>query len=548
MKPGTGTTIIYALILVLFAYIFLFMGIGGYSLKEPDEGRYAEIPREMVQSGDYTVPRLNDVRYFEKPPMLYWTVAASYKIFGVSQWSFRFPNALAAALCVFSLFFFVRRWIDDRAAFLGSLVLLSSFGFFATARIVTTDMMFTFWLFLALMCFYEYYRKKSGFFVYGFYGAAAVATLTKGPVAPVLLCLAILIFLVTEGNVRFLRNMKIVKGCLVYLAIAAPWFIIISIREKEFFNFFFIDQHVLRFLSKKHKRTGPVYYFIPVLLGGMLPWSLFIPRACLTIWRRPECRLLLIWSAIVFAFFSLSGSKLPPYILPIFPTLSILIAVLFHEIKTGNFDRPWEITVLQVFFAILALSFFLPMIPSFAHYISRVSMDSRSIMHDLRSVSLWISSSAAICCVILFFKSLRRAHCVFILLFLFSLSTIIAIMAHSGVNERINTTKELALAIKQEPNPPDLIINYSALDLTLPFYLGKPVVIASYMGELEMGAKYSDARKIFITEDEFIRLVGSNEKIMVVTKVKRVKNLERLFPGRIKTRLCQNDRCLLSNY
>lgn len=121
-------------------------------------------------------------------------------------------------------------------------------------------------------------------------------------------------------------------------------------------------------------------------------------------------------------------------------------------------------------------------------------------------------------------------------------------MAHSGVNERINTTKELALAIKQEPNPPDLIINYSALDLTLPFYLGKPVVIASYMGELEMGAKYSDARKIFITEDEFIRLVGSNEKIMVVTKVKRVKNLERLFPGRIKTRLCQNDRCLLSNY
>src|SRR5512137_733665 len=127
----------YIGILLVLSYVFLFSGLGSYSLKEPDEGRYAEIPREMVESGDYTVPRLNDVRYFEKPPLLYWAVSLSYKVFGISEWSFRFPNALAAALSAFCLFFFVRRWTDDFAAFLGSLVLLSSFGFFAMARIVT---------------------------------------------------------------------------------------------------------------------------------------------------------------------------------------------------------------------------------------------------------------------------------------------------------------------------------------------------------------------------------------------------------------------------
>ena len=152
----------YTIILLVLSYAFVFHGLGSYSLKEPDEGRYAEIPREMVQSGDFTVPRLNDVRYFEKPPFLYWSVAASYKLFGINEWSFRFPNALAAVLCVFSLFFFLRRWVDEKAAFLASLVLLSSPGFFAMARIVTTDMILAFWLFLSLLCFYEYYQERKG--------------------------------------------------------------------------------------------------------------------------------------------------------------------------------------------------------------------------------------------------------------------------------------------------------------------------------------------------------------------------------------------------
>ncbi len=535
-------------ILLVLSYIFLFSGLGSYSLKEPDEGRYAEIPREMVESGDYTVPRLNDVRYFEKPPLLYWTVALSYKIFGISEWSFRFPNALAAALSVFSLFFFVRRWADDFAAFLGSLVLLSSFGFFAMARIVTTDMVLTFWLFLSLLCFYSYYRERSAAFLWGFYAAMALATLTKGPVAPVLLCAAILIFLFMERDLAFIKEMKLVRGIALYCIIAAPWFIVISIREKEFFNFFFVDQHLLRFISTKHKRSGPIYYFLPILFGGMLPWSLYIPRAFAMALKRSDLRLFAIWSVLVFAFFTLSGSKLPPYILPVFPTLSILVGVLFSENRESPFCRPWEKIAHCILMAVVALSFLLYLSPSFMAYVGEMTMDALSIARDLIYFSLAISLSSAVCLILFLLRPFRLPKNIFALLLFFSLSIIIAILAHSGVLDRVNTAKALALTVKEQGSRPDIIINYSSLDQTLPFYLKRPVVIASYKGELAMGSVYEDSRKYFMDEKEFLDILGSGKKVLFVTKHKRIKNVQKQFSGPIKILKCQNDRCLLSNY
>ena len=159
---------LYFLIIILFSYIFLFYALGDYSLKEPDEGRYAEIPREMVETGDYVVPHLNYVRYFEKPPLLYWSVAISYKLFGISEWSFRFTNAAYAFLIVLFLYFFTRKWFNQKIALLSSLILISSFGFFSMAHIVTTDMCFSFLLFASLLCFYDFYRNKKTVFLYLF--------------------------------------------------------------------------------------------------------------------------------------------------------------------------------------------------------------------------------------------------------------------------------------------------------------------------------------------------------------------------------------------
>ncbi len=313
-------------VILLLSAIFLFFNLGAYSLKEPDEGRYAEIPREMVESGDWLVPHFDYVRYFEKPPLLYWATALSFRAFGVNEWAFRLPNALFALLCVLSLYLFARRPFGEVTAFLSAIILMSAFGFFAMGRVVTTDMLFTFLLCLSLLSFDSFYRTGRRRQLCLFYISLGLATLTKGPVAILLMGATIVPFLLAEGRLRFIKELRLFWGIPLFLAVAAPWFIAISLKEGEFFSFFFVDQHLMRFLTTRHKRTGPVYYFIPVVLGGLFPWSLFIPRAVVQAWRRSEMRLFFIWSLVVFVFFSLSRSKLPPYVLPLFPSVSLIIA------------------------------------------------------------------------------------------------------------------------------------------------------------------------------------------------------------------------------
>ncbi|HEY3275156.1 MAG TPA: glycosyltransferase family 39 protein [Syntrophorhabdaceae bacterium] len=210
------------LVILACSWLFLFFNLGSYSLKEPDEGRYAEIPREMVEEGDYLVPHLNYVRYFEKPPLLYWADAASYKIFGVSPWSFRLPNALAALLTVLMTYFFVSRGFGGRVGLLSSLILLTSFGFFAMAHVVTIDMLFTFLLFAALLFFHRYYFEGTPCFLLLFYAALALAVLAKGPVALILMGATVLVFLWSEKRLSFVRDMARWRGLLLFFLIAAP--------------------------------------------------------------------------------------------------------------------------------------------------------------------------------------------------------------------------------------------------------------------------------------------------------------------------------------
>jgi 4-amino-4-deoxy-L-arabinose transferase-like glycosyltransferase len=279
----------------------------------------------------------------------------------------------------------------------------------------------------------------------------------------------------------------------------------------------------------------------------MLPWSLFIPRAVAATFRRADCRFFILWSAIVFVFFSVSGSKLPPYILPVFPALSIPLGILFHESRASRFRRHWEIVIYAFLMAIFAFSCLLYFSRDFMAYIADISMDATSITLDLRYFSLWVSLTSAVCLVLFFFRSFRDPKRLFIILLLSLSPPSLPSWPIPGGGQDQHGQK-LALAAAELKTQPDIVVNYSGLDLTIPFYLKRPVVIASYKGELAMGAKYDDARKIFMEEEEFFRLLGSDRKVLFITKSKRLENLEKRFPGRIRTHLCQNDRCLLSNY
>jgi 4-amino-4-deoxy-L-arabinose transferase-like glycosyltransferase len=536
----------FLLIILACSYLFLFHNLGGYSLKEPDEGRYAEIPREMVEQGDYVVPHLNYVRYFEKPPLLYWAVALSYRTFGVNEWSFRFPNALAALLCVLMTYLFVSRWFGDEAGFLSSLILLTSLGFFALAHIVTIDMLFSFLLFACLLFFCEYYRERKPFILYLFFAFLALAVLAKGPVALVLLAATIVLFLWSERNLSFLGTMFRVGPILLFGVVAAPWFIVMCVREKEFFQFFFVDQHILRFVTTKHKRSGPLYYFLPVLFGGLFPWSIFIPRAVATSWHTRELRLFLIWSAVVFAFFSISGSKLPPYILPVFPAVSVVLANLFRQSWQRTMRLNRELIAYLVFFSVTALTGLASVTGVLDGYLARLP-EIGAVAKAIRPLILAVSMASLGTLVVTFFPKIRTYKTLFCALCVFSLVLFMGVMSHSQVTDRLNTTKELAARIAAMGKPGPVVVSYGSFDETLPFYLKRRTFIANHLGELEMGSRYPDAKGHFLTSEDLARLFRSGKPVVVVLKAKRLSRLpaEGIEGGTMLA--CQDKRCLLAN-
>jgi 4-amino-4-deoxy-L-arabinose transferase-like glycosyltransferase len=546
MKTLKNTQTKHLLTILLLAYMFFLHGIGSYSLKEPDEGRYAEIPREMIELKDYVVPHLNYVRYFEKPPLFYWAVAASYKAFGESEWSVRLPNALSALICVIALYLCIRRWFGERVAFLSSVVLQSSFGFFAMARIVTIDMFFTLWTSLALLFFWGYYKERKPFFIYLFYCALALATLAKGPVVLILMGATLIAYLLTEGNIAFLKEMKFLKGLLIYGILTVPWIVLISLKEKEFLYFFFIDQHVLRFLTTKHRRSGPFYYFIPVLLGGMFPWSLFIPRAVVSLWSRKELRLLFIWSGVVFVFFSVSSSKLPPYILPLFPSLSVIIASLFADKWEQSAKRRHEIVAYALVFLVFSTSAFIQGNSAFFPLIGAISPDARDIVNGLQGFSIAVSVVSLVLAGLFLCRRSAEYSFIFQSLILYSFFAVLILILNANTIDKVNTTKKLATMINQEGSKVEYLFTYGTFEETLPFYTKRPVLVVSFKGELEMGSGYEDAKRFFLTEEEFLRLFDGRQGAYCVVRGRKLEWLKERLTGGFVILGSQNGRYLIS--
>ncbi|NJD91029.1 MAG: phospholipid carrier-dependent glycosyltransferase, partial [Geobacter sp.] len=254
--------------------------LGRYPLLEPDEGRYSEIPREMLERLDFITPHLNYVKYFEKPPLLYWMNALSMAIFGQNEFAARLPCALAGLLTILFTYWLGRKLFDRLTGLYSAIIIGSCLGFIAQARIPLTDMPLTLCLTVSLGSFIlavnSEGREKCGY-LYLSYAAAAMAVLAKGLIGILFPGAIIFLFMLFRKRWRLLLEMRIVTGLALFFAIAAPWFILVSMRNPEFARFFFIHEHFERFLTKVHSRYQPFWYFIPVLIGIMLPWAIFVP-------------------------------------------------------------------------------------------------------------------------------------------------------------------------------------------------------------------------------------------------------------------------------
>ena len=325
----------------LFAALLYLPGLGRPALWEPDEGRYAEIAREMVVTGDYVTPRDDFELYFEKPPLVYWAEAAAIHVFGVNEFAVRLPAALFSIGQVVITAALADAMFGATAGLLAAIVLALSPLFFGFARFATLDPALAFFLTAALAAFYAAAREDSFSqpsarrWMLVSAATLALGTLAKGPVSLLLGGAIAFIWLAFERRLAEIRAMPLGACLIIYAAIVTPWFVLVELRNPGFLGFFFIHEHLQRYVTSSEHGWGP-WFFIPIVAGGTWPWIFFFPLG----WsgmraddisperqpsgRRSAARFLALWFVVIFVFFSIPRSKLGSYILPALPPLAIV--------------------------------------------------------------------------------------------------------------------------------------------------------------------------------------------------------------------------------
>ena len=292
-------------------------------LFDPDEGRYAEIPREMVANGDWVTPTLNGLKYLEKPPLQYWATAVFYSVFGVHEWTARLWATSLAFLCIPLVFLFARRiGYSSDTSVIAAALLASNPYFVLTGQLNLLDQGFTFFLSTAIFSFViaqheQIDLRTSRNWMLVTWVSLALAVLSKGIVTLVLAGATLIVYVAITRQISLFKRLHIAVGLPTFLAIVLPWFLLVQRQNPEFLQFFFVREHFERFLTVVHNRAEPFWYFLPILLVALLPvianwrhWSLArIERERATGEFRVEL-FLIVWCVVVVALFSISQSKL----------------------------------------------------------------------------------------------------------------------------------------------------------------------------------------------------------------------------------------------
>jgi 4-amino-4-deoxy-L-arabinose transferase-like glycosyltransferase len=327
------------LLLAAACYVFFFHGLATIGLLGPDEPRYAAVAREMYEGGDYVTPRLHGMPWFEKPALLYWLAAIGFRFFGVGEFAARLPSAMAATVSVFLLYFVCRRLWGRSTALWASLILTSSVGYLAFGRAGSTDMVLTSCLTIAFLSFlmgYNIREESRRWWFLSFYVFIGFGVLAKGPVAVVLPALSLGCYLLLQGRFSEWREWY-PSYAFATLLIAAPWYIAVTYANGyEFIDVFFISHNLERFGGTAHGHQRPFYFYLPDLMMLTFPWTfMLIPALRRTLDRNDR---ILFWLAVVpVIFFSLSGSKLPGYILPSVPPIAMLCARGISKVSSRAF-------------------------------------------------------------------------------------------------------------------------------------------------------------------------------------------------------------------
>ncbi len=325
----------YVLFLIpLILYVAL---LGVMPQMEPDEARYSLIPSAMNETGNYVTPHIKYTIYLEKPPLASWATAMSFKLFGENDFSARLFTGLCAWGCILLTFFIGRRFRDEKTGLYAAAVLTISVFPFILGRINILDMPLTFFLCLSIWLGYlSLTTEKKRYLSYLFYFACALAFLTKGIIGVVFPFAILVLWLVWAGRWRQILRLVSPVGILIFLAVVCPWLYLAQKENSDFLWFFFVREHFLRFTTQMHGKTEPFYYFLPIIIGGTLPWCLYLIRAWqqnikVYLFQKDDHKLLVVWFCFIFLFYTASSSKLATYIAPVFLPIALFAGNIFRN-------------------------------------------------------------------------------------------------------------------------------------------------------------------------------------------------------------------------
>jgi 4-amino-4-deoxy-L-arabinose transferase-like glycosyltransferase len=482
---------------------------------DPDEGRYAEIPREMVATGHWVTPRLDGLKYFEKPALQYWATAALYSLVGLSNWSSRLWTVVLGFACLPLIYAWVARLYDRRAAVAAVALLAMSPYFGIIGHLDLLDAGFTFWMcatvlsFLRAQCAAERSSAERGWMLVC-WAAAALAVLSKGIVVFVLAGGTLILYSVAERDWRSWRRMHFALGVPLFLALAAPWFILVSVRNPDFAPYFFIHEHFQRFLTQEAQRTEPWWYFLALLGVGALPWLVPLGRATVRAWKDPgldlkfkPLKFLLLFSALTLVFFSISDSKLATYILPVFPPLAAFTAVALADRTDRRFlSRCARVAAGLAIFVAAGLLVY-------SHH--------RNGMIPAQAPG-W-AVAAAVAALLAVAASWRRARpeataaaasepspgawrpLAIALLFIFTWQ---ALLCEYTVIPPSRSAYPLVQAVAPDVHPGTALYSVGEYRQTIPPYLGRTLTLVSFEGELHFGETREPGKQT-ATPAQFVR-------------------------------------------
>ena len=484
------------LISVLVALWFL--PLGWRHLVPSDEGRYAEIAREMLAHGDWVTIRYNDLKYFEKPPFHLWMTAIAYAAFGLGEWQARLWVALSGAAGLLLTMLASRRWFSDRVAMLTGLILLATPTWNLASHFNSLDMGVSAALagVLAGMLIAQHPDATPGerrAWMWVAWVSMAIGVLTKGLIGIVLPGLVLVAYTLIGRDWRVWRRLHLGTGSLIFLAIVAPWFVLVSRRNPEFLSFFFVHEHFERFTSSVHHRSAPWWYFVPQVIVGFLPWlglALPMSRVVCEGGSGPGFRpslFLGLWAVVIFVFFSMSGSKLPGYIVPVFPALAMLGAVALDGVHEDRWRRLIIAAIVIVAAGLLATTLLARLGRSPG--LHRSFEEYAGLLAGILALALvglgWAWKQAR--------TGIDRSIATYAIT-MFAVASA-ALLAHETFG-RQSSGIELVDAIDKAGLPAMPVYSVRMLDHTLPFYLRHTMIMVEAPDELEFGVRQEPGKWI----------------------------------------------------